>query len=150
LGFDVVCYSRETGKELWRVVFEGLHKRLKVYPDDRSERFDGERNFPKCQPLTDVLRIAPSNDKAKINAAVSVFKRYAAESVGLTVLAHHLNELGFRSWSGGAFRAHHIEHMLADPIYLGYYAWNKQHHGKFHRYTNGQTVLELNYGEKVS
>jgi hypothetical protein len=40
--------------------------------------------------------------------------------------------------------------MLADPIYLGYYAWNKRHFGKFHRYKGGQAVLELNFAEKSS
>ncbi|MFZ1134409.1 MAG: recombinase family protein, partial [Candidatus Korobacteraceae bacterium] len=40
--------------------------------------------------------------------------------------------------------------MLADPIYLGYYTWNKYHFGKFHRFANGQTVFELNYEEKGS
>lgn len=33
LGFDVACYHRETDKELWRVVFEGRDKRLKVFAD---------------------------------------------------------------------------------------------------------------------
>jgi DNA invertase Pin-like site-specific DNA recombinase len=64
LGFDVACYHRETGKELWRVVFEGRHKRVKVYPDTRQERFDGKGNFPKFQPTTEVLRLTPSKDRA--------------------------------------------------------------------------------------
>jgi hypothetical protein len=150
LGFDVVCYHRETDNELWRVVFEGLNKRLKVYPDGRAERFDGKENFPKFQPLTEVLRIAPSKDKGKIDAAVSAFKWYAAESISFTALAHHLNKLGWRNGYGGHFQGQQIEAMLGDPIYLGYYTWNRSHAGKFHRYTNGRTVLELNYGEKVS
>jgi DNA invertase Pin-like site-specific DNA recombinase len=150
LGFDVVCYQRETDKELWRVVYEGRDKRVKVYPDGRSERFDGEKNFPQSQPLTEVLRVAPSRDRAKIKAAVSVFKRYATESISFTALAHYLNELGFRSSYDGKFQGHHVGCMLADPIYLGYYTWNRTHHGKFHRYTNGQAVPELNYEEKVS
>lgn len=48
LGFDAACFATATGPdtELWRVVFEGDDKRLKVYPDGRTERFDGESNFP--------------------------------------------------------------------------------------------------------
>jgi hypothetical protein len=150
LGFDVACYHRETDKELWRVVFEGRNKRLKVYPDGQTERFDGKDNFPKCQPMTEVLRAAPSNDKAKIEAAVSVFKRYATVSIGFTALAHYLSQLGWRNGCGGYFQHQQIEEMLADPIYLGYHTWNKWHFGKFHRYAKGQTVPELNYGEKGS
>jgi site-specific DNA recombinase len=156
LGFDVACYHRETDTELWRVVFQGRNepggdaKRLKVYPDGRTERFDGEGNFPKCQPMTEVLRIAPSNDRSKIDAAVSVFKRYATESVGFTVLAHYLNDLKFRNGCGGHFQHAQIEEMLNDPIYLGYYVWNRRHCGKFHRYANDRTVPDVNYDEKIS
>src|SRR5262245_59410590 len=58
LGFDVACFDRATGAELWRVIWEGREKvgmvkrkgkmrpvyhirRLKVYPDGREERMDG-------------------------------------------------------------------------------------------------------------
>jgi DNA invertase Pin-like site-specific DNA recombinase len=150
LGFDVVCYSRETGKELWRVAFEGRDKRLKVYSDGRTERFDGRGNFPRWQEVTEVLRIAPSNDQAKVDAAVSVFDRYAKESISFTSLAHCLSSLGFRTCFGGRFQSHHIEGMLADPIYLGYYTWNRLHAGKFGRYTGEQVVPDANYAEKVS
>jgi DNA invertase Pin-like site-specific DNA recombinase len=150
LGFDVVCFQRETDRELWRVVFEGRARRLKVYPDGHTERFDGEANFPKFQPATEVLRVAPSRDKTKIAAAVSVFERFAAESISFTALAHYLNELGYRNSYGGLFQGHHVESMLEDPVYIGYYSWNKRHFGKFHRWANGQAVLELNYDEKGS
>src|SRR5690606_38312609 len=83
LALDVACYDRTSGKELWRVVYEGKNKRVKVWLDGHTERFDGPSNFPKVQP-TEVLRIAPSRDKAKVAAAVSVFKRYATESITFT------------------------------------------------------------------
>jgi DNA invertase Pin-like site-specific DNA recombinase len=150
LGFDVACYSRETNKEVWRVVCEGRDKRLKVYPDGRTERFDGKGNFPRWQETMEVLRIAPSNDQAKIDAAVGVFQRFAKESISFTSLAHCLSSLGFRTCYGGRFQSHHIESMLADPIYLGYYTWNRLHCGKFGRYTGEQVVPDANYGEKVS
>lgn len=150
LGFDVACYQRETGAELWRVVFQGYQKRLKVYPDGRTERFDGGNKTYCNSPDTEVLRIAPSQDKDKIDAAVSVFMRFAAESISFTALAHHLNKLGFRTCYGGYFQSHHVESMVQDPIYLGYYTYNRLHLGKFHRWANGQTILEFNYEEKVS
>jgi DNA invertase Pin-like site-specific DNA recombinase len=150
LGFDVVCFHRETDKELWRVVFEGRNRRLKVYPDGQTERFDGEANFPKFQEKTEVLRVGPSRDQAKIDAAVSVFERFAAESISPTALAHHLNNLSFRNSCGGMFQGAHIESMLEDPIYLGYFTYNRRHNGKFHRYKGGQAVLELNYEERQS
>jgi hypothetical protein len=135
---------------LWRVVYEGRNLRLKVYPNGRTEEFNGKGNSPVWQEVTEVLRVAPSKEKGKIDAAVSVFKRYASESISFTALAHHLNGLGWRTSYGGLFQGHHIESMLGDPTYLGYYTWNKLHAGKFHRYKDGQTVPELNYEEKVS
>jgi DNA invertase Pin-like site-specific DNA recombinase len=150
LGFDVACLNRDSKKELWRVISEGFQKRLKVYPDGKTERFDGKGNFPHCQEATEVLQLAPSKDRAKLKAAVSVFQRYATEAINFTTLAHHLNELGFRNSYGGCFQSHHVERMLGDPIYIGYYTFNRLHAGKFHRWANGQAVLEPNYEEKIS
>lgn len=149
LAFDVACYNRDSGEELWRVIYEGKNERVKVWPDGRTERFDGPNNFPKVQP-TEVLRIAPSHDKAKVSAAVSIFKRYATESITFTALAQHLNALGFRTSYGGYFQSQHVERMLEDPAYIGYYAFNRIHAGKFNRYRDGQVELELNYEEKLS
>ena len=150
LGFDVGCYHRETVKELWRVVFEGRDKRLKLYPDGRGERFDGPRNFPRFQELTEMLRIAPSGDQSKLDAVTRVFQRFATESISLTALAHDLNKLGFRTNYGGCFQGQQIEEMLKDANYLGYYTYNRTHNGKFHRYAGGQMVPDLNYEEKAS
>jgi DNA invertase Pin-like site-specific DNA recombinase len=159
-GFDVACYPKadksDDPKELWRVVLDGPRKRLKAYPDCRTERYDGKNNFPRYQEETEVLRLAPSKDQGKIDALVSVFNRYATEAVSFGTLADYLNKLGWRNSQGGLFQGHHVERKLGDPTYLGYYAWNKQHMGKFHRYRNGengkngQTVLEPNPQEKVT
>lgn len=147
-GFDVACYSRETDKELWRVVYDGLHRRVKVYPDGTTERFDGEGNFPQHQKVTEVMQVAPSKDKGKLAAAVSVFKRFATEAVSFAALAQHLNGLGYRSWAGGVFQSHHVRYLLCDPVYIGYPTWNKRHHGKFHRLRGGVPVAEDNYAER--
>jgi hypothetical protein len=150
LGFDVACYHRETSKELWRVIFEGRHKRLKLYPDGRSERFDGQGNFPKFQEVTEVLRVAPSRDQDKIEAVLLMFRRFATEADSLTTLAHDLNQHGFRTSFGGYFQGQQVEEMLRDANYLGYYTYNRTHNGKFHRWTDGQAILELNYEEKAT
>jgi hypothetical protein len=150
LGLDVGCFDRATGKELWRVVLEGREKRVKVWPSGRVERFDGRGNFPRWQPLTEVLRLTPSKDKAKVQAAVSLFERYASEAVSFTALAHYLNALGIRSCYGRPFESRSVQDTLADPIYMGYASWNKTHQGKFHRHKDGTTVLEMNREGKQS
>jgi DNA invertase Pin-like site-specific DNA recombinase len=154
LGLDVACYRRDSspGEELWRVIFEDRNRRLKVFPDGRTERFDGEGNFPRHQPTTELLRIVPSRDRRKVAAAVSVFKRYATEAVSFTALAHYLNsELGLRNSCGGPFRAHRVEALLSDPAYIGYYRWNQHHAGKFNRYSAEKGIVEeLNYDEVIT
>jgi len=157
LGFDVVCYPKDGGdkpnaalQELWRVVLEGRDKRLKIYPDGRKERFDGRGNFPKFQDEVEMLRLAPSRDRAKVEAAVEVFRKYANGAVNFPTLARYLNDLGFRNGWGGRFLGRQVEDMLGDPVYLGYYAWNRTHYGKFHRFKEGRAVHELNYEQQVS
>lgn len=149
-GLDVACFNRANGKELWRVVFEGRNQRVKVYPSGETERYDGKNNFPKSQEDYERLQVVPSRDKKKLAAVVDVFKRFAAESISFAALGHALNERGWRNAYGGYFQPHHIQRMLADPIYIGYYAWNKLHAGKFNRWTNGQTVPDANYEEKAT
>jgi DNA invertase Pin-like site-specific DNA recombinase len=149
LGLDVACFSRaEPAKELWRVLQEGRDKRIKVYADGRQERFDGKGNFPKHQDAVEMLRLVPTKDKAKLDAARSVFQRYATESISFTALAHYLSGLGFRTCFGGRFQGYMVEAMLADPVYMGYAAWNRRHVGKFHRFKDGQAILELNYEQR--
>jgi len=149
LGFDVACFAfAEPDKERWRVVLQGREKCLKVYPDGRTECFDGRRNFPPHNDEVEFMQLVPSKNQGIIDATFSVFKRFATESIGFASLARYLNGLGFRSCYGGEFQGCQIEEMLADPIYIGYQAWNRKHNGKFHRYKDGQTVLELNHEKK--
>jgi DNA invertase Pin-like site-specific DNA recombinase len=150
LGIDVVCYDRATNVELYRVVQEGQQKRLKIYPDGRTERFDGKGVVYCSSPDTQVPRVAPSNDPTKIAAVETVFKRFATESISPGALARELNRLCFRTPGGGYFEGHHVRDMLGDPTYLGYYAWNRKRQGKFHRWTDDQIVPTVNRDEKVS
>jgi DNA invertase Pin-like site-specific DNA recombinase len=153
-ALDVACYPRADvsaqPKELWRVVFDGPGKRLKVWPDRPSERFDGKGNFPAYQEKTEVLRLTPSRDRGKLDALATVFKRYATEAVSPSALAHFLNELGWRNSQGGYFHGKDVQHMLSDENYLGYYTWKRLHCGKFRRHKGGQQVEEFNYDEQVS
>jgi DNA invertase Pin-like site-specific DNA recombinase len=155
LGFDIGCFNRETQREQWRVVLQGRELRLKVFPDGKSERWDGKGNFPPYQGgkkngNREYLQLVPTKDKAKLAAAVNVFERYAGESISFSALAHHLNALGQRSCYGKEFESRSVEDMLADPIFLGRASWNKLHQGKFNRYADSRPNLEINLKKKQS
>jgi DNA invertase Pin-like site-specific DNA recombinase len=145
LGFDVGCFDRASGKELWRVVFEGREEagtetrrgkarpvyrvlRRKVYPGGRSERFDGPASFRggldrKHSP--EVLRIVPSRDKAKLAAVRGLFRRYASEAVSFRQLAVWPNGLGLRNAFGKGYQSRDIPDILSDEAYLGYPTFGK-------------------------
>jgi DNA invertase Pin-like site-specific DNA recombinase len=161
LGLDVACYSRATGAELWRIVFEDRYDRRVVYPDGRQKvlkpvkviKKGNEKlrpSTPAFNPDVEVMRITPSLDRTKVDAPVTVFKRFATEAVNLTTLAHYLNQLGFRTSYGGYFQSHHIESMLSNAAYLGYYMYNRRHSAKYNRFKDGRVTIELNYDEKQS
>src|SRR5262249_54384060 len=112
LGFDVGWFDQATNVELWRGIFPGRGgtgrtkrrgkmrpvyriRRLKVYTDGREERLDGEVIF-RTSKDTQVMRITPTRDGAKLAAARQLFHRYAYESVSFYDLAKWLNGLGIR------------------------------------------------------
>jgi DNA invertase Pin-like site-specific DNA recombinase len=153
LGFDVACYDRGTGTELFRVVYQGRDwvtttttkgvakkvsnvLRLKVYPDGRSERFDGRVVF-RTNTDTQVLRLVPTRDEAKLAAVRGIFRRYSSEAVSFRGLAIWLNDLGITNSFGQPFQSRDIAPLLRDETYLGYPTFFKQRAGKFHRVANG-------------
>ena len=160
LGFDVACFDRETGAEWWRVVWEGREKtdktevrrgkkrpvyrvlRVKVYADGRTERFDGEAVF-RTSKETQAMRIVPTRDAAKLEAARSLFQRYATEAVSFYDLAMWLNRLGIRNAFGERFQSRDIEPILSDAAYLGYPTFRKHRNGRFHRYDADGGIVEL-------
>jgi DNA invertase Pin-like site-specific DNA recombinase len=150
LGLDVACYSKETGKELWRVVWGKKHERDKVYPDGRREQFNGKGNFPKWQEVTEFLRVAPSRDKDKVDAVVRVFTRFATEAISFGGLARFLNGLGYCNGCGGEFSGRDVQGMLSDEAYMGFATFNKKRRGRFNRYAGQQVVHELNYDGKLT
>jgi DNA invertase Pin-like site-specific DNA recombinase len=145
LGFDVGCFDRATGKELWRVVFEGRDvagtemrkgklrnvyhiKRKRVYPDGRTERLDGNVVF-RTSKDDQVLRIVPSQDKAKLAAVKELFRRYATEAVAYFALAKWLNSLGITNSFGKEFQGQDVAKMLTDQAYLGFPTFRGSHDG---------------------
>jgi hypothetical protein len=139
----VACFAKnEPSVERWRVVLEDKDKRLKVYPDGRTEQFNGTRNFPPHSKVIEFMQLVPSRDQSKIDAAASVFHWYATERIGFSTLARRLNALGFRTCFGRPFQGYQIEAMLADPVYTGWPVWNRKHVGKFHRFRNGDVIWE--------
>jgi DNA invertase Pin-like site-specific DNA recombinase len=160
LGFDVGCFDRASGEELYRVVFEGREqvgttlrkgkqrpvyfvRRLKVYPDGRSERLDGKVVF-RLSKEAQALHVVPTRDKAKLAAAQGLFQRYAAERVTFFELAKWLNSLGVRNSFGRMFQAVDVVKMLSDEVYLGTPTFSKRRNGRFHRHSaaGGVTALE--------
>jgi hypothetical protein len=149
-GFDVACYYRATGKELWRVLNEGPVKRLKVYPDGSTERYDGEDAFPAHQKKLELLRLAPTRDKGKREIVARAFRKFLTEAISPHQLGHWLHGEGLFTSGGGRLQSHHVERMLRDPAYVGRPAWNKDHRGKFHRRTATGLVPDPGSGRKTS
>lgn len=162
LGFDVACFDRATGEELWRVVWEGREIvgtvkrngktrlkykafRRKVYPDGSEERFDGECVF-RTSKDTQVMRITPTIDRTKLAAVKTLFHKYATEAVTFYDLAKWLNKLGVRNAAGNKFQGARFSRLFADESYLGYPTFNKRGRGRFHRYDKEGGVVELESG----
>jgi len=164
LGFDVGCFNRATGAEVWRVVWEGREEigrhpkkktrmgdaspirrilRRKVYPDGKEERLDGEVKSFCTSPETHVMRIVPTRDKSKLDAAKGVFERYATEAVSLSELAKWLNDLGIHNSFGKMFQSNDIRRMIRDEVYLGYATFCKHRAGRFKRYDAEKGVIDI-------
>jgi hypothetical protein len=92
---------------------------------------------------TQVLRIVPTADAAKLAAAQGVFHRYATEAVTFFELARWLNSQGIRNSFGNKFQGRDVEKMLEDESYLGYPTFSKRRNGRFHRHDAEGVVVEL-------
>src|SRR5262249_30900406 len=127
-------------------------KRLKVWPDGHSERFDGRARL-RAHDDTQVLRLVPSRAGARVEAARGVFSRYATEVVSFFQLAAWLNDtLGIRNSFGGTFQSNDIQKMLSNEAYIGYPSYGKRRRGKYYRIDNGVAVkLEASlYGKETA
>jgi DNA invertase Pin-like site-specific DNA recombinase len=143
-GFDVVCSSPD-GQEKWRAVIvrmdpdRGIWERLKVYPDGRpAEPFDGDKNFPR-KARGEVLRLAPSIRRERVEWVRKIFRWYSTEAVSLRAICVRLNELGADPVFGRAWYVTRLKPMLANPVYLvGQTVYNKRSHGKCLEVENGE------------
>jgi len=135
-GCDVVAFNAE-GKEVWRVVYEGHDRRLKVYPDGRQERFDGKRNRPP-KALHETLKYRPSLVAERVKYVKLIFKWYTTESITAGQIAARLNDLGVSPVFGPLWHQGVVKYLLANPVYVGRPTYNKQSNSRFMEFSNGQ------------
>lgn len=153
-GYDVVCLD-PTGKEKWRVVIlrmiprKGVWERVRIYPDGKEERFDGDGNFP-AKEKTDKLFLAPSVIKERIENSHEIFRLYATGAWTLRGLCKSLNQQKIDPVIGEGWNISRLATMLRNPVYYaGQTVWGKQSHGKYAQYVNGEYVIPERYKGKV-
>jgi len=156
-GMDVACFGADNHQqEKWRVVIEGREqtgtrpgkggkprrvystRRVKSWPDGKSERFDGHRNFPSTD-FYDILRQTPSKDKTKLATVREVFTKFATEDISATQIATFLNDVGVPHHYAEQWEHYHVREMLKNPIYIGFQRWNSNGQGRFFEYLDGET-----------
>jgi DNA invertase Pin-like site-specific DNA recombinase len=146
-GCDIACI-RADGSERWRIVVEGHHKRLQVYPDGRTERYDGKGSFPSTQE-GDTLFLRPSHDKKKIEVVKYVFETYATQSISTYLIARALNKMGSRPTYSKVWQASHVESILKNSVYIGRPSWSKQGQGQHLEFVNGEvSPVGKTYGRR--
>jgi DNA invertase Pin-like site-specific DNA recombinase len=137
-GFDVACYGPD-GQEKWRVFYEGRFRRVQIWPDGHRERFDGEGNFPGRASKADVLRLAPSCDRQRVETAARIFSTFANEALSLRGLCHRLNALGVDPVIGQAWYTSRLGPMLRNPCFkVGQCCYNKNGHGRHLEWLDGE------------
>ena len=135
-GCDVVAFNAE-GKEVWRVVYQGHDRRLKVYPDGRPERFDGKRNRPP-KALYETLKYRPSILDERVKYVRLIYRWYTTESITAGQIASRLNDLGVSPVFGPLWHQGVVKYLLANPVYVGRPTYNKQSNSRFMEFTGGQ------------
>jgi len=135
-GCDVVAFDAQ-GNELWRVVYEGHNKRVKVYPDGRQEHFDGPRNRPP-KALRETLKFRPSIVTERIKYIRLVFKWFTTESISAGQIASRLNDLNVSPVFAPLWHQGLVKRILANPVFLGYPSYNKTSDSRFMEFSNGQ------------
>ena len=135
-GCDVVAFDAH-GNEVWRVVYEGHDRRRKVYADGREERFDGKGNVPP-KALHETLKYRPSIVAERVKYVRLIFQWYTTESITAGQIANRLNDLGVSPVFGPLWHRSVVQHLLANPIYVGRPTYNKQSNSRFMEFTGGQ------------
>ncbi len=153
-GMDVACYGKD-GQEKWRVIMECREqtgtrtgkngkprrvystRRMKVFPDGRTERFDGHRNFPATE-ADDTLFQTPTRDESKLVTIREVFTKFATEDISPSQIATFLNDVGIPHHYADRWEHYHVREMLKNPIYNGYQRWNSNGQGRFFEFLDGE------------
>ena len=126
-GCDAVVIGSD-GAERWRVVTVGKWQRLKTWPDGRTERYDGQGNFPpRAQGERLVLR--PTVVAERLRALAFACERVAAgHSMNSTAKA--LNDLGLFH-PHGRWYAVLLKECLKNPALVGKPAYNKSSSARY-------------------
>lgn len=133
-GLDVVCFA--DGREKWRVRWNSQTERVRIYPDGKTEQFNGRGNMPASDP-TDELRFRPGDDK-RLAVVRQIFGWYATEDVSPGTIATRLNRSGVINAYGNAWNKAGVRSLLANPVYIGLPAWNKRGKPRFKEWSGGQ------------
>jgi DNA invertase Pin-like site-specific DNA recombinase len=137
-GLDVAIIGPD-GKEKWRVEYLSKNERKKVYPDGRTERYDGPRNFPRYD-AEDTPYYAWTKDKVKIKTIKFIFSWYDREAIATSAIARWLNKQNILTQTGRLWQGIDVRTLLRNPIYKGIIAGGKEASGDFYRITKGESV----------
>ena len=137
-GCDIACV-RADGSERWRIVVEGYQMRLQVYPDGRTERYDGRGSFPSKQE-GDHLYLQPTHDPKKIEVVRFIFETYATQNISTYQIARQLNKMGSKPTYSDTWLNTHVESILKNTVYIGRPSWSKQGQGQHLEYVDGEAV----------
>jgi DNA invertase Pin-like site-specific DNA recombinase len=127
-GCDVTCRSPQ-GTERWRVVADGKWKRIRIFPDGRSERWDGKDAFPRDRQPGDTLVLDRTIKIERIEILSSIFSLFN-QGWPYYKIGHHLNSLGHWHPHGPWYPAL-VRGVLQNPACIGYPAYNKRAHGLY-------------------
>ena len=116
---------------------KGHDRRRKVYPDGREERFDGKGNVPP-KALHETLKYRPSIVAERVKYVRLIFQWYTTESITAGQIANRLNDLGVSPVFGPLWHRNVVQHLLANPIYVGRPTYNKQSNSRFMEFMDGQ------------
>jgi predicted site-specific integrase-resolvase len=148
-GFDLVAYVG--AQLLWRLVYEpSPHKRVCVYPDGTSKRFDGKHNMPR-RNKGETLYAEPSLDQELLARVRWVFQAYA-DGWPPHAIATRLNDEKVSPPHCDVWGGPTIQRIIENPAYMGRPAWNKSGQSRFREFVNGQyqDVQRVNGRVKVS
>jgi DNA invertase Pin-like site-specific DNA recombinase len=138
-GYDLVAKDR-TGVLVWRLVYEpGSYRRVCVYPDGSSKRFDGRNNLPGRDSGVSVYA-EKSQDTAILGWVKKIFQ-WHIQGIGVRAIARMLDEYKVPAIYTDVWLGPTVASILQNPIYAdGIPTWNKQGQGRFLEFVGGQQV----------